>query len=162
MKRIFLILIILSFVVSSAFAAGGTRLLHQPDISVDKIVFVYGGDLWIVPISGGEAKRLTTHLGSESSPKFSPDGRWIAFSAQYDGNTDIYVVSADGGLKRLVWMPKSLKEEIRERFEKRAEELGVPDLLDKIADETVATTEEEVLAYITEKKHPVLEMESLF
>ena len=58
-------------------------------------------------------------------------------------------------------MPKRLKEEIGERFRKRAEELGVPDFIDMIADETVATTEEEVIAYITEKQHPCLTMESL-
>jgi acetyl-CoA synthase len=82
------------------------------------------------------------------------------------GHSKYYITSkkfilAEGGLKRMVWMPKSLKEEIKERFLKRAEEIGVPDLLDKIADETVATTEEEVLAYITEKGHPALEMESI-
>jgi len=82
------------------------------------------------------------------------------------GHSKYYITSkkfilAEGGLKRMVWMPKSLKEEIKERFLTRAEELGIPDLLDRIADETVATTEEEVLAYITEKKHPALEMESI-
>ncbi len=83
------------------------------------------------------------------------------------GHSKIYITSkkflmAEGGLKRLVWMPKALKEEIKDRFEVRAKELGIPDLLDRIADETVATTEEEVYAYISEKKHPALEMESLF
>jgi acetyl-CoA synthase len=67
----------------------------------------------------------------------------------------------DGGLLRLVWMPKRLKEEIGERLAKRAEEMGVPGLIDKIADETVATTEEEVIAYCTEKGHPALTMESI-
>jgi acetyl-CoA synthase len=83
------------------------------------------------------------------------------------GHSKLYITSkkflkAEGGLTRLVWMPKSLKEEIRERFEARAKEIGIPDLLDRIADETVATTEEEVYAYISEKKHPALEMDSLF
>ena len=63
-----------------------------------------------------------------------------------------------GGIKRLVWMPKSLKEEIRERFEKRAAEEGIPDLLDRIADETVGVTEEEILPFLQEKQHPALEM----
>jgi acetyl-CoA synthase len=67
----------------------------------------------------------------------------------------------DGGLLRIVWMPKRLKEEIQERLQKRAEELGVPDLIDKIADETVATTEEEVIAYCTEKGHPAMTMEAI-
>ncbi len=83
------------------------------------------------------------------------------------GHSKLYITSkkflkAEGGLQRLVWMPKSLKEEIRERFEVRAKEIGIPDLLDRIADETVASTEEEVYAYISEKKHPALEMDSLF
>jgi acetyl-CoA synthase len=70
-------------------------------------------------------------------------------------------LKGDGGLLRLVWMPKKLKEDLRERLQKRADELGVPDLIDKIADETVATTEEEVIAYCTEKGHPALTMESI-
>ncbi|MEW5932159.1 MAG: acetyl-CoA decarbonylase/synthase complex subunit alpha/beta [Bacillota bacterium] len=70
-------------------------------------------------------------------------------------------IAGDGGLLRLVWMPKMLKEEIRERFEKRAAELGVPDLLDRIADETVGVTEEEILPFLEEKQHPALTMEPI-
>ncbi|MCX8022893.1 MAG: acetyl-CoA decarbonylase/synthase complex subunit alpha/beta [Syntrophorhabdaceae bacterium] len=70
-------------------------------------------------------------------------------------------LKGDGGLLRMVWMPKRLKEELADRLKKRAEELGIPDLIDKIADETVAKTEEEVLAYITEKGHPCLTMEPI-
>lgn len=70
-------------------------------------------------------------------------------------------VLGDGGLLRLVWMPKRLKEEMRERLEKRAEELGIPGFVDMIADETVATTEEEVIAYMSEKGHPALSMEPI-
>ena len=61
----------------------------------------------------------------------------------------------------MVWMPKSLKEEIRERFIKRGEELGVPDLIDRIADETVGITEEEILPFLQEKDHPALKMEPI-
>jgi acetyl-CoA synthase len=68
---------------------------------------------------------------------------------------------AEGGITRLVWMPKMLKEEIKERFDKRAEEMGVPGLLDKIADETVGETEEEILPFLEEKQHPALTMESI-
>jgi len=71
-------------------------------------------------------------------------------------------LSAEGGIKRLVWMPKSLKEEIRERFEKRAAEEGIPDLLDRIADETVGVTEEEILPFLQERQHPALEMPPIF
>ncbi len=70
-------------------------------------------------------------------------------------------LAADGGLLRVVWMPKMLKEELREKLQKRAEELGVPDLIDKIADETVATTEEEVKAWIEKVDHPVLKLPPL-
>ena len=70
-------------------------------------------------------------------------------------------ISGDGGLLRLVWMPKRLKEEVADRLKKRGEELGYPGLINMIADETVATTEEEVIAYITEKGHPCLTMEPL-
>ncbi|MCM8830448.1 MAG: CO dehydrogenase/CO-methylating acetyl-CoA synthase complex subunit beta, partial [Candidatus Omnitrophica bacterium] len=67
-------------------------------------------------------------------------------------------LQAEGGILRIVWMPKMLKEEIKERFIKRAEEVGMPDLLDRIADETIGTTEEEILSFLQEKKHPSLEM----
>jgi acetyl-CoA synthase len=67
----------------------------------------------------------------------------------------------DGGIKRLVWMPKILKEEIGERLKKRAEEMGVPNLLDMIADETIGVTEEEILPFLTEKNHPALLMDPI-
>jgi len=82
------------------------------------------------------------------------------------GHSKFYItsrkfLSAEGGLLRMVWMPKHLKEEIMERLKKRAEELGVPDLPDKIADETVATTEEELLEFLKKVNHPVLELPPL-
>ena len=70
-------------------------------------------------------------------------------------------ISGDGGLLRLVWMPTMLKEELKERLQKRGEELGIPDLIDRIADETVGTTEEEILPFLQEKKHPALEMDPI-
>jgi tricorn protease len=83
-----------------------TRLLEQPAISRMHIAFVYAGDLWIVNRGGAEARKLTSDEGVESSPAFSPDGKLIAFSAQYDGNTDVYVVPVEGGApKRLTWHP---------------------------------------------------------
>ncbi len=85
----------------------GTQLLRQPTISDTEIVFVYANDLWKVNRSGENAIRLTTNEGSESSPHFSTDGKWIAFSAQYDGNTDVYVIPAEGGSpKRLSFHPR--------------------------------------------------------
>jgi acetyl-CoA synthase len=70
-------------------------------------------------------------------------------------------ITGDGGLLRMVWMPKSLKEEIRERLIRRGKELGVPDLIDRIADETVGISEEEILPFLKEKDHPALKMEPI-
>ena len=98
--------ILLMFVVASFANAQGTRLLRQPTISTESIVFVYANDLWKVDRNGGDAIRLTTNEGQESNPHFSNDEKWIAFSAQYDGNTDVYVIPAEGGSpKRLTWHP---------------------------------------------------------
>lgn len=97
--------------LASATPAGALeecRLLRQPDIQGDAIVFVYAGDLWRVRRSGGVAARLTTHEGVEQFPKISPDGKSIAFTAEYDGNVDAYVVAAEGGEpRRLTWHPSS-------------------------------------------------------
>ncbi|MDZ4163731.1 MAG: hypothetical protein U1C55_01255, partial [Smithellaceae bacterium] len=70
-------------------------------------------------------------------------------------------VSGDGGLQRLVWLPKMLKEELKERLEKRAAELGIPNFIDMIADETIGTTEDEILPFLEEKGHPALKMDSI-
>ena len=83
-----------------------TRLLSEPAISADRIAFIYAGDLWTSDVQGRNVRRVTADVGAESSPAFSPDGKWIAFSAQYEGNIDVYVVSADGGVpRRLTWHP---------------------------------------------------------
>ncbi|HEV7667720.1 MAG TPA: PDZ domain-containing protein [Thermoanaerobaculia bacterium] len=85
---------------ASAQPDGDSRMLHTPDVSRDRIVFVYAGDVWIVPRAGGEARRLTSHPGQELFPKLSPDGRQVAFSGEYTGTRQVYVVSADGGEPR--------------------------------------------------------------
>jgi tricorn protease len=83
-----------------------TRLLHQPALSSTHVAFVYGDDLWVARIDGSDVRRLTTDDAVESNPAFSPDGTTIAFSAQYDGNTDVYVVPVEGGApRRLTWHP---------------------------------------------------------
>ena len=85
---------------------GPTKLLRFADISKDKVVFAYAGDLWTASREGGAARRLTSHVGDELYPKFSPDGKWIAFTGEYDGNPDVYVISAEGGEpKRLTFHP---------------------------------------------------------
>jgi tricorn protease len=73
------------------------RLMRFPDIYKDKVAFMYGGDLWLVPSAGGVARRITSHPGRELFPKFSPDGKWLAFTGQYDGNFNVYVMPAEGG-----------------------------------------------------------------
>src|SRR5207237_10930322 len=83
-----------------------TLLLRQPDVSKTDIVCVYGGDLWLVPRAGGVARRLTANPSIKRYPKFSPDGRFIAFTGNYDGNYDVYVIPSLGGEpKRLTYHP---------------------------------------------------------
>jgi acetyl-CoA synthase len=91
--------------------------------------------------------------GGASSPGFVGHSKFNITQRKF--------IIGDGGLLRMVWMPKSLKEEIKERIEKRGAELGVPGLYDMIADETVGITEEEILPFLKEKGHPALSMDSL-
>jgi tricorn protease len=84
----------------SAAQAAGTRLLRFPDVWHDRIVFTYAGDLWTVGVEGGTAARLTAHPGLELFGKFSPDGRFIAFTGQYGGDEQVYVMPAGGGPPR--------------------------------------------------------------
>ncbi len=104
---VFIILGICAFLFGQASAnIRDTRLLSQPAISRTHIAFIYADDLWVANIDGTGVRRLTSDEGIESNPAFSPDGKWIAFSGQYDGNTDVYVVPVDGGApKRLTWHP---------------------------------------------------------
>jgi tricorn protease len=96
MKKI-IFLLCFNLVVSYGFAMEDARILRMPDINKDLVVFVYAGDIWIVSANGGEAKRLTSHEGLEIFPKISPDGKWIAFSGEYSGSRQVYVVSVKGG-----------------------------------------------------------------
>jgi len=85
-----------------------TRLLGDPAVSRAHVAFVYAGDLWVARLDGTAVQRLTTDEGVESDPAFSPDGRRIAFSAEYDGNTDVYLVPVEGGVPtRLTWHPSA-------------------------------------------------------
>ncbi|HEX9794969.1 MAG TPA: PDZ domain-containing protein [Planctomycetota bacterium] len=92
--------------LATSATAQGTRLLRQPTVRAKHVAFGYANDLWIVARAGGDARRLTSHPGSESQPCFSPDGKLVAFTGQYDGNTDVYVVPIEGGSpRRLTWHP---------------------------------------------------------
>jgi tricorn protease len=84
------------------------RLALQPDIHGELIAFVHGEDIWTVPAAGGIAKRITFHEGEERFPKFSPDGKRIAFTGEYDGNADVYVMNVEGGeISRVTYHPGS-------------------------------------------------------
>ncbi len=81
----------------NGYAADPTLLLRQPTVSDDHLAFTYAGDIWIAARDGAEPRRLTVHGGLERDPHLSPDGRWVAFSGEYDGNVDVYVVPVEGG-----------------------------------------------------------------
>jgi tricorn protease len=103
MKRILLSAIIL-IPFHFIYAQIDARLFRFPDVSATQIAFVYGGDIWIVPKTGGTANRLTSSTGEEGYPRFSPDGKMLAFSATYDGNADVYSMPVTGGVPiRLSW-----------------------------------------------------------
>lgn len=98
--KIFLFL----FLIISISYANEARLLRYPNSSQTQIVFVYAGDLYVVDKSGGVARKLTSSEGYEMFPRFSPDGNFIAFSAEYDGNREVYLMSVNGGEpKRLTY-----------------------------------------------------------
>ncbi len=87
----------LTLLAGTAIAAGPVGYYRQPSLRGEVIVFVAEGDLWSVPAAGGQAGRLTTHLETERWPAISPDGRTIAFIAQYEGPTEVYTMPVEGG-----------------------------------------------------------------
>ncbi|KAA1247883.1 S41 family peptidase [Aquimarina sp. RZ0] len=102
----FLLISLLSSAASTAIDPENTRMLEQPAISQSHIAFIYADDLWIANKNGTQPRRLTIDEGIESNPVFSPDGSLIAFSAQYDGNIDVFTIPVTGGIpKRLTWHP---------------------------------------------------------
>lgn len=105
-SRILKVLMVSSFLFFGAKAQQETLLLRSPDISEKHITFVYAGDVWIADKNGNNPRRLTVNPGVEQNPMFSPDGQQIAFTGNYDGNTDVYVVSIYGGTpKRVTFHP---------------------------------------------------------
>ncbi|MDY0160209.1 MAG: protease, partial [Bacteroidales bacterium] len=116
MKKIVLFLIS-SLVVLSVYSIDETRLLRFPAIYDNQIVFTYAGDLYTVNIEGGTARRLTSSQGYEMFARFSPDGSMIAFTGQYDGNTEVYIMPAEGGTpKRLTYTATLGRDDIGDRM----------------------------------------------
>ncbi|HEX4947694.1 MAG TPA: protease, partial [Blastocatellia bacterium] len=106
MKFLCLFALALALTITSFAQTDAPSLFQKPTLSRTHIAFVYAGDLWIVPREGGEAKRLTSGIGTETDPYFSPDGNTIAFTGQYDGNIDVFTVPATGGVpKRVTFHP---------------------------------------------------------
>jgi len=105
-KSLFGALGLFAATVGSVSAAADSTLYREPTLSENHLVFSYAGDLWRVSRNGGEAEQLTTGIGNESTPYFSPDGTKVAFTGEYDGNTDAYVIDINGGTpKRLTYHP---------------------------------------------------------
>jgi tricorn protease len=96
-RRLFAIALVGCACLTAAQEMQEGRLLRFPDIHKDKIAFMYGGDLWLASSAGGAARRITSHPGRELFPKFSPDGKRLAFTGQYDGNFNVYVMASEGG-----------------------------------------------------------------
>ena len=118
MKKIFLFMFIFTIIFVGAIVANQeARLLRFPAVHENQIVFTYAGDLYTVGIGGGIARKLTTHKGFEMFPRFSPDGKHIAFTAQYDGNTEVYLLPSEGGLpKRLTFTATLSRDDVSDRM----------------------------------------------
>lgn len=98
-------------------SADEARLLRFPATNGSEIVFSYGGDLYSVPVTGGTASRLTSHEGNEIFPRFSPDGRTVAFTGQYDGNTEVYTIPSTGGVpERLTFTATNARDDLGDRM----------------------------------------------
>ena len=116
-KKLLLSLFALVGVSVCLSAADEARLLRFPATNGNEIVFSYAGDLYRVPVTGGEAQRLTSHVGYEMFPRFSPDGKTIAFTGQYDGNTEVYTIPAAGGEpQRLTYTATNSRDDLGDRM----------------------------------------------
>lgn len=117
MKRVCEILIFFFFVGVSIALSSEARLLRFPAIHENRIVFTYAGDLYTVSTKGGVARKLTSHEGYEMFARFSPDGKYIAFTGQYDGNTEVYLMSAQGGVPiRLTYTATLGRDDVSDRM----------------------------------------------
>lgn len=111
------LMVALAMITTSAQPAAEARLLRFPAIHGDKIVFTYAGDLYTVPAAGGVARKLTNDVGVEVFARFSPDGRWIAFTGQYDGNTEVYLMPSEGGVPKRLTVTATLdRDDVSDRM----------------------------------------------
>jgi tricorn protease len=114
---VILVLFLSSFGLNLWAASEEVRVLRFPAIYKDTVVFSYAGDLYSVPVSGGIARKLTSHPGYEAFARFSPDGKYIAFTAEYDGNREVYLMPAEGGVPvRLTYTPVLSRDDISDRM----------------------------------------------
>lgn len=114
MKKLILLICVIGGIL---FSQQEARLLRFPAIYSDKIVFTYVGDLYTVSSSGGVARKLTNDVGVEMFAHFSPDGKTIAFTGQYDGNSEVYVMSSEGGIpKRLTYTATLDRDDVSDRM----------------------------------------------
>ncbi|MBR4735642.1 MAG: PD40 domain-containing protein, partial [Bacteroidales bacterium] len=116
MKRIIGLMIALA-VCAQVFAQEEARLLRFPATNGKDIAFTYAGDLWTVPVAGGEAHRLTSHIGQEIFARYSPDGASIAFTGEYDGNREVYLIPSTGGEpKRVTYTATNPRDDLGDRM----------------------------------------------
>lgn len=116
MKKQFLFSL-LALSVAAGAKADEARLLRFPATNGTDVVFSYAGDLYTAPLTGGEARRLTSHVGYEIFPRFSPDGKTIAFTGEYDGNREVYVIPAEGGEpRRLTYTATNARDDVGDRM----------------------------------------------
>ncbi len=117
MKRILLMALACGLALASTARADEARLLRFPATNGTDIVFSYAGDLFTAPLAGGEAKRLTSHIGYEMFAKYSPDGKTIAFTGEYDGNREVYIIPAGGGEPvRLTYTSTNSRDDLGDRM----------------------------------------------
>lgn len=117
MVRFTLVSLVVVGLTGPVQAQNEARLLRFPAISDHQIVFTHAGNLYTVPASGGIARRLTNHVGFEMFARFSPDGKWLAFTGQYDGNTEVYLMPSEGGTpKRLTFTATLRRDDVSDRM----------------------------------------------
>src|SRR5262245_63163053 len=117
MRKLMMGAVLVMLLPRVAAAQDEARLLRFPAIHGDQVVFTYAGNLYTVPASGGVARRLTSHEGFEMFARFSPDGKSIAFTGQYDGNTEVYLMPAEGGVpKRLTFTATLTRDDVSDRM----------------------------------------------